>query len=81
MSLFKDFFFWIRGNPTPQKAHFMVPGEQVKPRLSQALTRNARPDSNLRLAVQISSSLLSRYAGTYLKISLTINNFLLSINT
>jgi len=36
--------------------------EQVKPRLSQALTRGARPDSNSRLAVQISSPLPSRYA-------------------
>jgi hypothetical protein len=56
------FFFWIRGNPTPQKAHFMGPGEQVKPRLFQALTRGARPDSNSRPDVQISSPLSSRYA-------------------
>jgi len=40
----------------------MGPGERVKPRLSQALTRGARPDSNLRPAVQISSPLPSRYA-------------------
>jgi hypothetical protein len=56
------FFFWIRGNPTPRKAHFVGPGERVKPRLSQALTRGARPDSNSKLAVQISSPLPSRYA-------------------
>jgi len=56
------FFFWIRGNPTPRKAHFVGPGERVKPRLSQALTRDACPDSNSRPAVQISNSLLSRYA-------------------
>jgi hypothetical protein len=38
------------------------PGEEVKPRLSQALTRGARPDSNSRPAVQISNPLPSRYA-------------------
>jgi len=37
------------------------PGEGVKPRLSQALTRGARPDSNSRPAVQISNPLPSRY--------------------
>jgi hypothetical protein len=58
---FQYFFFWIRGNPTPRKAHFVGPGEQVKPRLFQALTRGARPDSNSRPAVQISSPLPSRY--------------------
>jgi hypothetical protein len=56
------FFFWIRGNSTSQKAHFMGPGEQAKLRLSQTLTRGARPDSNSRPAVQISSPLPSRYA-------------------
>jgi len=56
------FFFWIRGNPTSRKAHFMGPGERVKPRLSQALTKGARPDSNSRPAVQISSPLSSRHA-------------------
>jgi len=56
------FFFWIRGNLTPRKAHFMGLGERVKPRLSQALTRGARTDSNSRPAVQISSPLTSRYA-------------------
>jgi len=40
----------------------MGPDERVKPRLSQALTRDACPDLNLRPAVQISSSLPSRYA-------------------
>jgi hypothetical protein len=57
-----NFFFWIRGNPTPRKAYFVGPGERVKPRLSQALTRGARPDSNWRPAVQISNPLSSRYA-------------------
>jgi len=38
------------------------PDEGVKPWLSQALTRDARPDSNLRPAVQISNTLPSRYA-------------------
>jgi len=38
------------------------PGEGVKPRLSQALTRGARPDSNSRPAVQIPNPLPSRYA-------------------
>ena len=56
------FFFWIWGNPTSWKAHFVGPGERVKPRLSQALTRGARPDSNSRPAVQISNLLPSRYA-------------------
>jgi hypothetical protein len=56
------FFFWIRGNSTSRKAHFVGPGEWVKLRLSQALTRGARPDSNSRPAVQISSLLSSRYA-------------------
>jgi len=45
------FFFWIRGNLTLRKAHFVGSGEGVKPRLSQALTRGARPDSNSRPAV------------------------------
>jgi hypothetical protein len=57
-TLFFDyFFFWIQGNPTPRKAHFVGSGERVKPRLSQALTRGARPDSNSRPAVQISNPL------------------------
>jgi len=56
------FFFWIRGNLTPRKAHFVGLGEGVKPRLSQALTIDARPNLNSRPAVQISNSLPSRYA-------------------
>jgi len=56
------FFFLIRGNTTPQKAHFVGPGERAKPRLSQALTRGARPDSNSRPAMQISNPLPSRFA-------------------
>jgi len=55
-------FFWIRGNPTSRKAHFVGSDERVKPQLSQALTSGARPDSNLRPAVQISNPLPSRYA-------------------
>ena len=47
------FFFFIRGNSTPRKAYFMGSGERVKSRLSQALTRGARPDLNSRSAVQI----------------------------
>jgi len=41
----KPLFFWIRENLIPRKAHFVGPGEGVKPRLSQSLTRGARPDS------------------------------------
>jgi hypothetical protein len=37
------------------------PGEQVKIQLSQALTRDVRPDSNSRPTVQISSSLSSHH--------------------
>jgi hypothetical protein len=54
------FFFWIRGNLTLRKAYFVGSGE-LKSRLSQALIRNIRPDSNSRPAVQISSLLLSCY--------------------
>jgi len=45
----------------PRKAHFVGLGEGVKPRLSHALIRGARPDSNSRPAVQISNYLPSRY--------------------
>jgi len=31
---FLSLFFWIRGNPTPWKAHFVGLDERVKPRLS-----------------------------------------------
>jgi hypothetical protein len=61
-SSLQTLFFFIRGNLTPRKVHFMGPGKRVKPRLSQTLTRGARPDSNSRSAVQISSPLPSRYA-------------------
>jgi hypothetical protein len=60
--IFFFFFFWIRGNLISWKAHFVGPGERVKLRLSQTLTRDACPDSNSRPAVQISSFLSSRYA-------------------
>jgi len=43
-------------------SQFVDLDERVKPRLSQTLTRGARPDSNSRPVVQISSPLLSRYA-------------------
>jgi len=55
------FFFLFEEMSPPQKAHFVGPGEGVKPRLSQALTKDARPDSNSRPAVQISNPLPSRY--------------------
>jgi hypothetical protein len=55
-------FFFIRGNPTIEKAYFIGLDERVKPRLFQALTRGARPDSNSRPAVQISSPLSLRHA-------------------
>jgi len=55
-------FFLIQGNSTSRKAHFVGSGEQVKSRLSHALIRGARPDSNSRLTVQISISLSSRHA-------------------
>jgi len=56
-----NFFFFIRENFTLRKAHFVGPGEGVKPRLFQALTRGARPDSNSKPAVQISNPLPLRY--------------------
>jgi len=61
LSLNHNFFFFIRGNSTIRKAHFVDLGERVKPRLSQTLTRDARLDSNSRPAVQISNPLPSRY--------------------
>jgi hypothetical protein len=57
-----DIFFLDLRKPHPWKAHFVGLGERVKPRLSQALTRGARHDSNSRPAVQISNLLPSRYA-------------------
>jgi hypothetical protein len=44
-------FFLIQGNSISRKAHFVGSGERVKSRLSHALTRGARPDSNSRLTV------------------------------
>jgi len=52
---YSDFFFGFEETSPPRKAHFVGPGERVKPRLSQALTRDARPDSNSRPPVQISN--------------------------
>ena len=60
--VFIAFFFWIRGNLIPRKAHFVRSGERVKPRLSQALTRDARLDLNSKPAMQILNSLSSRHA-------------------
>jgi len=60
--LFKYIFFFIWENFTSRKAHFVDPGERVKPRLSQTFTRGARPDSNSRPIVQISNPVSSRYA-------------------
>jgi len=57
-----NFFFGFEETSPSRKAHFVGLGEGVKPRLSQALTRGARPDSNSRPAVQISNPLPSRYA-------------------
>jgi hypothetical protein len=54
------FFFWIRGNFTLRKAYFVGSGEEAKPRLSQALIRGVRPNSNSKPVVQISNPLLSR---------------------
>jgi hypothetical protein len=56
-----SFIFLIRGNPTSRKAYFVGPGERVKLRLSQALTRGVRPDLNSRPAMQISNPLPLRY--------------------
>jgi hypothetical protein len=54
-------FFLDSRKPHPPESALCGPGEQVKPRLFQALTRGAIPDSNSRPAVQISSPLPSRY--------------------
>jgi len=56
------FFFWFEKTLSSQKAYFVGQSEGVKPWLFQALTRNARPDSNSRPAVQISNPLSSHYA-------------------
>jgi len=55
------FFFFIRGNFIFWKTYFVGSDERVKLQLSQTLTRDARPDSNSRAAVQILSLLPSRY--------------------
>jgi len=56
------FFFGFEETSSPRKVYFVGSGEGVKPRLSQALTRGARLDSNSGPAVQISNPLPSRYA-------------------
>jgi hypothetical protein len=58
---FSIFFFLDLRKSHPRKVYFVSPGERIKPRLSQALTRGARRDSNSRPAVQISSPLPLRY--------------------
>jgi hypothetical protein len=40
------YFFWIRGNLTSRKTHFVGSGERVKYRLSQTLIRGACSNSN-----------------------------------
>jgi hypothetical protein len=46
-SVLISFLFFLFEETSPsRKAYFVGPGEGVKPRLSQALTRDARPDSN-----------------------------------
>lgn len=57
-----NIYFFIRENPTPRKVYFIGPSERVKSWLSEALTRNVRPDSNSRPSVQISNHLSSRHA-------------------
>jgi hypothetical protein len=42
-------------------------GERVKPRLSQALTRDARPNLNSKPAVQISNPLPSHLSSYFQK--------------
>ena len=72
------FCFFFRGNHTSRKAYFVGPGERVKFRLFQALTRGARPDSNSRPAVLISSPLLSHYV-FYFCYFLNLFSFTLSL--
>jgi len=68
MDFFLIFFFFLDSRkPHSPKTHFVDPGEGVKSRLSQALTRDARPDSNSRPAVQISNPLPSHYVPWGLK--------------
>jgi hypothetical protein len=56
------FFFWIWENLIFQKTYFIHLDEGVKLYLSQTFTRNARPDSNSRPAMQISNLLSLHYA-------------------
>ena len=55
--LFLKFFFYSR-KPYSRKAHFVGSGERVKPGLSQAIIRGARPDSNSRPAIFLKISLI-----------------------
>jgi len=45
------YFFFIRGNSTSRKIHFVSPGKRVKHRRFQILTRDARSYSNSKPAV------------------------------
>jgi hypothetical protein len=45
------YFFGFEETSPPRKAYFVGSGEEVKPRLSQALTRNTHPDSNSKPVV------------------------------
>jgi hypothetical protein len=58
----------------PWKTHFMSSGERVKLRLFQALTRDARTDSNSISAIQISSLLSSHYDPSKLVAATRITN-------
>jgi hypothetical protein len=60
----------------------MGSGEGVKPRLFQALTRGARPDSNSRPAVQISNHLPSRYVpwGQYMSLHVHVLSMIINMS-
>ena len=46
------FFFLDSRKPHPRKVYFVGLDERVKSQLSHALTKDARPDSNSRPAIQ-----------------------------
>ena len=71
------FVFFSRKPHLPESV-FCGSGERVKFRLFQALTRGARPDSNSRPAVLISSPLLSHYV-FYFCYFLNLFSFTLSL--
>jgi hypothetical protein len=53
------FFFGFEETSPLYKVYFVGPGEEIKSRLFQALTKNACPDSNSKSAVQILNPLPS----------------------